>query len=166
MDTPPKPATPNNDQPKKRGRPAGTSAAAKSNTEVDQALATLETGYQFVVLGLTMVGAPQAAADLAEKIDFIQEQNKGFLTADRKLAQRIANVGSASGRAGFVVTNFIALAPVVLTATKEIQARRPVKVNATVSRETQPTTDPAVDEPDVTNAPVSNYGAVMDNEVG
>jgi len=165
MDTPPKPATPNNDQPKKRGRPAGTSAAAKSNTEVDQALATLETGYQFVVLGLTMVGAPQAAADLAEKIDFIQEQNKGFLTADRKLAQRIANVGSASGRAGFVVTNFIAIAPVVLTAAKEIQARRPVKVTPTNVRESQPDRDPAED-PDVTTAPVSNYGAVLDNEVG
>jgi hypothetical protein len=166
MDIPPKNAATAGEAPKKRGRPAGTNNTTKASTEVEQALATLETGYQFVVLGLTMVGAPQAAADLAEKIDFIQEQNKGFLTADRKLAQRIANVGSASGRAGFVVTNFIALAPVVLTAAKEIQARRPVKVNATVSRETQPTTDPAVDKPDVTNAPVSNYGAVMDNEVG
>jgi hypothetical protein len=166
MDTPPKPITANQDQPKKRGRPAGTTNTSKASTEVEQALATLETGYQFVVLGLTMVGAPQAAADLAEKIDFIQEQNKGFLTADRKLAQRIANVGSASGRAGFVVTNFIALAPVVLTATKEIQARRPVKVTPNVSRETQPTTDPAVDEADITTAPVSNYATVMDNEVG
>jgi hypothetical protein len=165
MDTPPKPVTPNQDQPKKRGRPAGTNQASKSSTEVDQALATLETGYQFMVLGLTMVGAPTAASDLAEKIEFLQEQNKGFLTADRKLAQRIANVGSASGRAGFLVTNLIALAPVVMTAAKEIQTRRPVKVTATVQPDTKPETDPA-DQPDVTTAPVSNYGAVLDNEVG
>lgn len=161
MDIPPKnAATTAGETPKKRGRPAGTSSAAKSSNEVEQALATLETAYQFVVLGLTMVGAPLAASDLAEKIDFIQEQNKGFLTADRKLAQRIASVGSASGRAGFVVTNFIALAPVVLTAAKEIQTRRPVKVTANVPRETPPTRDPAEDEPDVSNAPVSNYGGV------
>jgi hypothetical protein len=109
-----------------------------------------------------MVGAPQAASDLAEKIEFIQEQNKGFLIADRKLAQRIANVGSASGRAGFVVTNFIALAPVVIVASKEIQTRRPVKVNP-VPRETPPEADPAED-PNITTAPVSNYGgATLDD---
>jgi hypothetical protein len=116
-----------------------------------------------MVLGLTMVGAPQAAADLAEKIDFIQEQNKGFLTADRKLAQRIAGIGSASGRAGFIVTNVIAIAPVVIVATNEIKNRRPVKVTP-VARETEPTVDPA--EPGVSQAPVSNYGAVMDLEIG
>lgn len=162
MDVPPKIATPNTDQPKKRGRPAGTGNTSKASTEVDQALATLETAYQFVVLGLTMVGAPQAGADLAEKIDFLQEQNKGFLTADRKLAQRIAGIGSASGRAGFIVTNVIAIAPVVMVATKEIQNRRPVKVTP-VPRETEPTVDPA--DPNVTQAPVSNYGAVMDTEI-
>jgi hypothetical protein len=149
-------------EPKKRGRPAGTSTASKSSTEVDQALATLETAYQFVVLGLTMVGAPNAGSDLAEKIEFLQEQNKGFLTADRKLAQRIANVGSASGRAGFMITNLIALAPVVMTAAKEIQSRKPVKVSATVQPETKPETDKA--DPDITVAPVSNYGLVMDTE--
>ena len=163
MDVPPKVSAPNQDQPKKRGRPAGTGNATKSSSEVDQALATLETAYQFIVLGLTMVGAPQAGADLAEKIDFLQEQNKGFLTADRKLAQRIAGIGSASGRAGFVVTNAIAIAPVIMLASKEIQTRRPVKITP-VQRETEPMADPA--EPDVSQAPVSNYGAVMDNEIG
>lgn len=163
MDVPPKIATPNADQPRKRGRPAGTGNATKASSEVDQALATLETAYQFVVLGLTMVGAPQAAADLAEKIDFIQEQNKGFLTADRKLAQRIAGIGSASGRAGFIVTNIIAIAPVVIVASKEIQTRRPVKITP-VQTDTAPTEDPG--ETDVTQAPVSTYAPVMDIEVG
>lgn len=157
MDIPPKPVTPNPDQPRKRGRPAGSSAASKPNTDVDQALATLETAYQFLVLGLTMVGAPVAAGDLAEKIDFLQDQNKGYLTADRKLAQRIAGIGSASGRAGFIVTNFIALAPVVLTAAKEIQTRRPTKT-------TQPNTESSPEETetdkDVTVAPVSNYTGI------
>jgi hypothetical protein len=117
-----------------------------------------------MILGLTMLGAPNAAGDLAEKIDLLQEQNKGFLTADRKLAQRIANVGSASGRAGFAITNLIALAPVVMTAAKEIQSRKPVKVTPTVRPDTKPETDPA-DQPDVTTAPVSNYGAVLDTEI-
>lgn len=162
MDVPPKIATPNTDQPKKRGRPAGTGTTSKASTEVDQALATLETAYQFVVLGLTMVGAPQAGADLAEKIEFLQEQNKGFLTADRKLAQRIAGIGSASGRAGFIVTNAIAIAPVIMVAAKEIQSRRPVKITP-VPRETAPNVDPA--DADVTQAPVSTYGAVMDTEI-
>jgi hypothetical protein len=166
MDTPPKPITPSQEAPKKRGRPPGANNATKSSTEVDQALATLETGYQFMVLGLTMLGAPLAAGDLAEKIEFLQDQNKGFLTADRKLAQRIANIGSASGRAGFAVTNLIALAPVIMSATKEVQSRKPAKPKTTndVPRETMPDKDPA--DPDISKAPVSNYGAVTVEQVG
>lgn len=118
-------------EPKKRGRPAGTGASAKASSDVEQALSMLETAYGFIVLGLTMVGAPQAATDLNDKISFIQEQNKTFLIADRKLAATIAKVGAASGRAGFIATNIMALAPVVMVATKEIQARR-----TNVSRET------------------------------
>lgn len=167
MDIPPKSAPASEAPKRKPGRPAGSSSSApKSSSEVDQALATLETAYQFLVLGLTMVGAPMAASDLAEKITFVQEQNRGYLTADRKLAQRIAGIGSASGRAGFVVTNFMALAPVVVLASREIQSRKPAtKVTA------QPPVDtneaPAAENGEtVTTAPVSAYGADLSANVG
>jgi hypothetical protein len=101
-----------------------------------------------------MVGAPQAASDLAEKIDLVQEQNRGYLIADRKLAQQISRVGSASGRAGFIITNFIALAPVVIVAAKEISARR--ETLATTSDTPEETVDANNDKP-VTKAPVSTY---------
>ena len=110
---------------KKRGRPAGTTTAAKSSGDVEAAMATLDTAYQFLTLGLTMIGAPIAAGELAEKISYVQEQNRGYLNADRKLAATIAKVGSASGRAGFIITNVMALAPVAIQAAKELQSRRP-----------------------------------------
>jgi hypothetical protein len=148
-------SSPAADQPKKRGRPAGStkgnSSIPKGSSEVEAALATLETAYQFLCLGLTMVGAPQAASDLAEKIEFVQEQNRGYLTADRKLAQQISKVGSASGRAGFMITNFMALAPVVLVAAKEISAKRETLTP------TSDTPEETVDGKPVTKAPVSTY---------
>ena len=111
-----------------------------------------------------MVGAPNAASDLAEKIAFVQEQNRGYLTADRKLAQRIAGIGSASGRAGFVVTNFMALAPVVVLASREIQARKPApKVQAAPVDNETVTAD---SNETVTTAPVSGYGADLSANVG
>jgi hypothetical protein len=119
-------------EPKKRGRPAGSGAGAKASNDVEQALAMLETAYGFLALGLTMVGAPMAASELSEKIAYVQEQNRQFLIADRKLAATIARVGAASGRAGFIATNLMAIAPVAMLASKEIQARRVVNV----SRET------------------------------
>lgn len=144
--------------PKKRGRPSGTTNQNKSNSEVEQALATLETAYQFIVLGLTMVGAPNAGSDLANKIDLLQEQNRGYLTADRRLAQQISKVGSASGRAGFVITNFMAFAPVVMTAVGEITERR-AKMDKEMETETKTETET---KETVTVAPVSTYqGSVI-----
>lgn len=137
-----------NANPKKRGRPAGTTTASKSVGDVEAALATLDTAYQFLVLGLTMLGAPVTAGELAEKISYVQDQNRGYLNADRKLAATIAKVGSASGRAGFIVTNIMALAPVAISASKEIQSRRPTKpAPATVPEEEVVTTpgNPFVD---------------------
>lgn len=156
FDVPPKSVPPvvGEATPKKRGRPAGTSNQNKSSTEVEQALATLETAYQFICLGLTMVGAPNAGAELASKVEFLQEQNRGYLTADRKLAQQISKVGSASGRAGFVITNLVGFAPVVMLALKEVQDRR-----ATYKDEAETETDTTETETKetVTTAPVSSY---------
>lgn len=159
MDIPPKsePQLSEAKTTKKRGRPAGTTNQIKSSNEVEQALATLETAYQFICLGLTMVGAPNAGAELANKIDFLQEQNRGYLTADRKLAQSISKVGSASGRAGFVITNFMGFAPVVMLAVSEISEKRrqqetemETEMEKTETKET------------VTTAPVSTYqGSVI-----
>ena len=118
------PDNPTNEPKKSRGRPPGTTAAAKSNTDVEQALAVLDNAYSFILLGLTMVGAPQAATDLAGKLESVQLQNRGFLTADRKLAQQIARIGQGTGRAGFIAVNVMALAPVVMTASNEIMAKR------------------------------------------
>jgi hypothetical protein len=113
-----------------------------------------------------MVGAPMAASDLAEKITFVQEQNRGYLTADRKLAQRIAGIGSASGRAGFVVTNFMALAPVVVLASREIQSRKPA-TKVTVQTPVDTSEAPAAENVEnVTTAPVSGYGADLSANVG
>ena len=114
--------------PKKRGRPANaTSGAARSNADVEQALAVLDTAYQFITLGLTMIGASVSAGELAAKLEYVQAQNKAFLLADKKLAQTIAKVGASTGRAGFIAVNVMALAPIVSGAAKELQLNRKPK---------------------------------------
>lgn len=135
------PKEPFKEQAKKRGRPAGSGASAKASNDVEQALAMLETAYGFMALGLTLVGAPLAASELSGKIEYVQEQNRQFLIADRKLAATIAKIGAASGRAGFIATNIMAIAPVAMLAGKEISARR-----ENVSRETTEAPAPVYNE--------------------
>ena len=167
MDTPPKSAPTIGEAPRKRGRPAGSTnanpSAPKTNSDVEQALATLETAYQFMAIGLTMFGAVNAASDLAGKIDALQDSNRGFLIADKKLAQQIAKAGSASGRAGFMITNLVAFAPVVITAVSELSAKRvaakPVKPTpAPAKPNTAGAATPTEETPPANTAPVSNYG--------
>ena len=170
MDQPPKSAPTIGEAPRKRGRPAGSTnanpSAPKTNSDVEQALATLETAYQFMAIGLTMFGAVNAASDLAGKIDALQDSNRGFLIADKKLAQQIARAGSASGRAGFMITNLVAFAPVVMTAVSELSAKRiaakPAKPATSTPAPAQTNTAGAATATAETNpantAPVSNYG--------
>ena len=120
-DTPPK--TLPGDAPKKRGRPPIGATSPKSSADVEQALAVLQNAYDFLAMGLMLAGATDAASSLSEKIEYVQNQNRAFLVADKKLAASISKVGAASGRAGFVVTNFMVLAPVMIEAIPAIRAR-------------------------------------------
>jgi hypothetical protein len=168
MDKPPMSAPITGEAPRKRGRPAGSTnnanSAPKTNSDVEQALATLETAYQFMAIGLTMFGAVQAAGDLASKIDALQDSNRGFLIADKRLAQQIAKAGSASGRAGFMITNLVAFAPVVMTAVTELSAKRvaskpqPAKPAPAKPATTPQPSTPVAEPAPANTAPVSNYG--------
>lgn len=125
-------SAPTNDNETKRspGRPKGATVAAKSSKDVEAALAVLETAYTLIATGLMAVGAPNSASDLVDKIATVQEQNRGFLTADLKLAQQIAKIGQSTGRGGFLIVNAMALVPVITGASNEIMAKRrkPVQV--------------------------------------
>lgn len=120
-DTPPKSLP--GDAPKKRGRPPVGATSPKTSADVEQALAVLQNAYDFLAMGLMLAGASDAAASLADKIEYVQNQNKAFLIADKKLAASISKVGATSGRAGFIITNFMVLAPVALEALPAIRAR-------------------------------------------
>jgi hypothetical protein len=125
----PKTVPTNETEPKNRGgRPRGTTNAAKSSKDVESALAVLDTAYTLIATGLMAVGAPNAASELVEKIAVVQEQNRGFLNADQKLAQQIAKIGQSTGRGGFLVVNAMALVPVITGAASEIQAKRRSRV--------------------------------------
>ena len=125
-DTPPKSMPTDRvtgEAPKKRGRPPLGTVPPKPVAEVEQALAVMQNAYDFLAMGLMLVGAVEAAGSLADKVDYVQTQNRGFFMADRKLAQSIAKVGATSGRAGFVVTNFMVLAPVAIEAAPVIRSK-------------------------------------------
>jgi len=95
--------------------------------EVTQALAVMNNAYSLITAGLMMLGAPRAASELSDRIPAVQEQNRLFLIADPKLAQRISKIGSSTGRAGFLITNLGMLTAVAMTASTELALRRPAK---------------------------------------
>lgn len=105
-------------------RAAQKATGARVDPSVTQALSVLNAAYTFMVTGLTVVGARQAASDLESQIPAVQSQNRQFLSADPRLAQRIASIGSSTGRAGFLVANLMVLAGVGVTAAAEIGATR------------------------------------------
>lgn len=104
--------------------PRTTPAGSRTDPNINQAVNVLATAYDLIVTGLTLFGAHHAAHELSEKIPAVQVQNRQFLTADPKLAQRIANIGSSTGRAGFLITNLTMLVGVGVTAAAEIGAQR------------------------------------------
>lgn len=97
--------------------------------EVTQALAVMNTAFSLITTGLMMLGAPNAASELSAKIPAVQDQNRAFLIADPKLAQRIAKIGSSTGRAGFLITNISLLTAVAVTASAELSLRKPPKTS-------------------------------------
>jgi hypothetical protein len=105
--------------------PRNTPSGSRTDPNVNQAINTLGTAYDLIVMGLTMLGAQNAASELSEKIPAVQSQNRQFLTADPRLAARIANIGSSTGRAGFLITNLAMLVGVGVTAAAELSANRP-----------------------------------------
>lgn len=134
----PKSIPTNETEPKnKGGRPRGTTNAAKSSKDVESALAVLETAYTLIATGLMAIGAPNSASDLVEKIPHVQEQNRGFLNADPKLAAQISKIGQSTGRGGFLVVNAMALVPVITGAASEVQARRRAKSVVETETETE-----------------------------
>lgn len=114
----------NETEPRKPGRPKGTTAAAKGSKDVESALAVLETAYTLIATGLMAIGAPNAASDLVEKIATVQDQNRGFLNADPKLAAQISKIGQSTGRGGFLIVNAMALVPVITSASSELMEKR------------------------------------------
>lgn len=117
---------PGNPTPPKRGpgRPPGsknrTTAPPRGHAaDVTAALAVMGGAYDFILLGLTMV-SPMAAMQWEEKIEPLQASNKGFFTASPKLAARIAKIGSTGGTLAFVMSNVIALVPVIQIAIPDI----------------------------------------------
>jgi hypothetical protein len=114
----------NETEPRRPGRPKGTTTAAKGSKDVESALAVLETAYTLIATGLMAVGAPNSASELVSKIATVQDQNRGFLNADPKLAAQISKIGQSTGRGGFLIVNAMALVPVITGASSEIMAKR------------------------------------------
>jgi hypothetical protein len=105
--------------------PRNTPSGSRTDPNVNQAVNVLATAYDLIVTGLTLVGAHNAANELHTKIPAVQSQNRQFLTADPRLAARIANIGSSTGRAGFLIANLSMLVGVGVTAAAELSANRP-----------------------------------------
>lgn len=109
------------------GRPKGATTktaptATAVNADVRQALATLESMYKVVGLGLMMVG-PATAVEWMEQTEKLKETNEDALKAAPKLAKWIANTGTAGGAATFLLAHGMAFASVAGVARGELREK-------------------------------------------
>lgn len=134
-----KPAT---DAPKRRGRPPGSvngtgkaparaGGTAKSKAAVDGALATMESAYSALSMGMLMLGRPLTAELIALKSEQWQASNRQAFESSAKLAASISGVGQASGVAMFAVTNIVAAGSIMLAFREESAAKRAQEAAAT-----------------------------------
>ena len=143
-DAPPKPerksvASPRVSAPK-------TSGTGNLSLDVKKAMATLESGYNLISMGLLLGGLPESAIEWNESAENLKATNAEALSAAPKLAKAIASAGGTGGSAAFIVTHGMALLALSRIATAEITAKRKDKPKPNVSRETF---QPEPDEPRV-----------------
>lgn len=102
--TPPKSvdATPDSTAPKRRGRPPGS---ARKNQDVANAVATMESTYGAVVVGLQILNRTEAAIGFAERAEKTMATNKRAFESSPKLASAVAKFGSGSGVVTFIMAN-------------------------------------------------------------
>lgn len=122
-DTAPKSAAP-----KKRGRPPGSTNAAKTATataaDVRQAMATLESAYDFTTVALTMFGFTSTAVAWVESANRLKATNEDALKAAPKLAASIARMGQVGGTTAFMVSHIMAVGGLIRGVQSEILQRR------------------------------------------
>lgn len=121
---------------KRRGRPPGSATgastaskpaaraggSAKAKANIDGALATMNSAYNAVTMGLVLLGRPLTAEMVALKTDQWQASNRQAFESSPRLASTIAGVGQASGVAMFAVTNIVAAGSIVLALREESKA--------------------------------------------
>jgi hypothetical protein len=111
----------------KRGRPPGSTNAAKaSRTEsenIRQALATMNSAYEALAMGLMLVKLPETAVAFSDTAKTLEESNKKAFESSPKLAAMIARVGTGGGAAAFVIAHAVAIAGVMNAARSEMAAK-------------------------------------------
>jgi len=116
--------------PKKRGpgRPKGSTNAAKNASataaDVRQAMATLESLYDFTAAGLVMFGFNDSAASWVESAARLKATNEDALKAAPKLAATIARMGQTGGTATFIIAHVMAVSSLLRSVQGEVAERR------------------------------------------
>lgn len=110
--------------PTSRRSSSTTSAARPTSTNVKRAVDNLDQLYAMLGTAMFMLGAPGAASTLAAERDSLRASNAEFLANDPQLVAMLNKGAAATGRAGFIVSNAMVLAPVVTLAVQEVTARR------------------------------------------
>ena len=108
------------------------SSPRKSTKDVEAACAVLESAYSTVALGLFVIN-PRAATVWVEQCDRLQAQNRLTLAGDPNLTKSILRAGEKSGKAAFLISHVLAVAPVIGVIREDMPKR---KKSTSVSSET------------------------------
>lgn len=129
-------------------KPTRATTPRKSTKDVEAACAVLESAYSTVALGLFVVN-PRAASVWVEQCDRLQVQNRLTLAGDPNLTKSILRAGEKSGKAAFLISHILAVAPVVAVIREDMpkKSKRPtVKNRPTPDSQNPPS--PETENPD------------------
>lgn len=111
---------PTTDKAPKSAAGARVSGQAVPTAQLDMAVGNVANLYKLMATGLMAVGALHAASMLAAEADTLNVSNREFLSRDPKLVALLNRGAAATGRGGFLATNLAVLAPVIMTAVREV----------------------------------------------
>lgn len=131
------------DAPKNNAPKSTTSRARKtvSNETVDRAVGVMNNLYSAVGVGLVFLQLPASAEILADEKATLEKANREAFQASPKLAEFIANAGSVSSIATFVVAHVMTGLQIANSVRKETLAKTKTETKATtkINSQAEPT---------------------------
>lgn len=98
-----------------------------SNADVTKAMNTMDTIYQGLILVSNLL-APTVARGMTERLPQAQMLNRKAFEMDRKLARKVASMGTPGGMTAFLLAQGIMVSPILLEIKNRPRKDKPPRI--------------------------------------